>query len=407
MKYSLLLVALLPEYQISASRRFVVNVKPCEAELISVNAQLSLEDIWREWSSDAFYYKIEGAIKAYSQVPACGYALDYTIQYEDKYNNPGVRTTDAPVEALYSPSTYTFKIEKCSDAQKPFDLSRDPECANVPFEKLYNVWIHAWLVGEPRKFISESVGFDVMIGNVCQTDVLSLTDLFGDLTYTLRSPGQPLTERFTVLQDHTECPRQCLLSMPDGSEIPGRYGIPMQTKSLIEINSEDKGLNGESIDLTFRCKSTLSQLGPDSTAPVIVHNFKVNYVDECELSEIYPALTQDANVYAFSETEITYTPPYSQYACNAFTNKIVFPPDHPENGPIFRLNQQQPGIIEVISGYSRNKGNYSLKIESCITIFSTGEKRCVLSQPFAVNVVDPCPITEIFSAGFSKVMTAP
>ena len=85
----------------------------------------------------------------------------------------------------------------------------------------------------------------------------------------------------------------------------------MQTQPIIEIFSEDKGLNGEFVDLRFACRSTLSQLGPDGTAPIVNHDFRVNFVDECELSEIFPALTQDVNVYMFSLTDIEYTPPYS------------------------------------------------------------------------------------------------
>lgn len=122
---------------VTAARAFYVVVMPCEAELISVGAQLSLTDIEREWSADAFLYNIENTIAAYDQKPACGYDLDYLVKYEDMYNNPGVRTTDAPVEALFSPSTYTFKIEKCSNAQEKNGFADDAECDQVPFEKLY------------------------------------------------------------------------------------------------------------------------------------------------------------------------------------------------------------------------------------------------------------------------------
>ena len=246
-----------------------------------------------------------------------------------------------------------------------------------------------------------------MIGNVCETDVLTLDGLFGDLTYTLGSPGQPLTESFVIVQDHTECPAQCLLSMPDGGDIPMNYGIPMQTKPVIDIFSEDKSLNGMFIDLMFSCRSTLSQLGPDGKAPVAVHEFRVDYIDECELSEIYPALTQDAIVFVFSLSELPFVPPYSQHACNSFENHILYPDDHPDNAPVFRLSENDPGKIQVIAGHSSNEGVYLLELESCITIFSSKEQRCVISAQFQVNVVDPCPTTEILSTGFNRIMQAP
>jgi hypothetical protein len=44
--------------------------------------------------------------------------------------------------------------------------------------------------------------------------------MFNDFTYTLSAPGNRLTDNFLIVQDHTECPAQCLLTMPDGSDIP-------------------------------------------------------------------------------------------------------------------------------------------------------------------------------------------
>ena len=302
-----------------------------------------------------------------------------------------MRTLEAPVEALYDPSSYTFKIEKCSEALKPYNLDYDPECAEVPFEKVFQVWIHAWLVNEPRDIIDDKVSFNVEIGNVCQEDVITLEGLFDNLTYTLSSPGRDLTDSFAIIQDHVECPAQCLLTMPDGSDIPERWGIPMQTQPLIEVMTEDKGLNGASVDLLFKCRSTLSQLGDGGMPPVLTHAFSVSYVDECEVSEIFPALTQDSNVMMFSVSEITYVVPYTQFACNSVENTIVYPPDHPDSAPVFLLSESEPGKIQVISGNRGNLGIYQLMVESCITIFSSKEKRCVVSAEFRVNVVDPCP----------------
>jgi hypothetical protein len=180
----------------------------------------------------------------------------------------------------------------------------------------------------------------------------------------------------------------------------------MQTQPLIEIFSEDKGLNGEFVDLRFACRSTLSQLD-NGSAPFITHNFRVSYVDECEVSEIFPALTSDSNVNLFSVSELTFTPPYAQFACNSFENTIVYPPDHPSNSPVFLLSEDEPGKIQVISGHRSNEGTFPLMIESCITIFSSKERRCVVSNQFQVNLVDPCPMTENFAYGFTKVMAAP
>ena len=54
-----------------------------------------------------------------------------------------------------------------------------------------------------------------------------------------------------------------------------------------------------------------------------------------------------------------------------------------------------------------NIGSFPLKIESCITIYSSGDKRCVLSDEFVITIIDPCPTTTISATGFSTVMSAP
>ena len=48
-----------------------------------------------------------------------------------------------------------------------------------------------------------------------------------------------------------------------------------------------------------------------------------------------------------------------------------------------------------------------MKVESCITILSTGTERCVLSEEFVIEVKDPCPFTDIIATGISTVMQAP
>lgn len=145
-----------------------MTVLACEATLFYGAAQTTLNDVAREWGDPAFSYNIENTINAYYQEPACGYPIKYSIMYENVIENPNVRFAEQPVEAEYNPDTFFFKIEKCSDDQKPFDLSYDGECAENPFEKHYKVWIHAYLEGEPGDEASDQVHFDVEIGNICE-----------------------------------------------------------------------------------------------------------------------------------------------------------------------------------------------------------------------------------------------
>ena len=43
----------------------------------------------------------------------------------------------------------------------------------TPFNKLYQVWIHAYLIDEPNNLIDTTVNFDVEIGNICEFDTIS------------------------------------------------------------------------------------------------------------------------------------------------------------------------------------------------------------------------------------------
>ena len=102
--------------------------------------------------------------------------MKHTIRYENIITAPGEKSLSAPVEVQYEPSTYTFNIEKCSDAQKPFEDHSDIECQMVPFEKAFRVYIQTELIGEPRGVFDDNVNFRVIIGNVCAGDVISWYD---------------------------------------------------------------------------------------------------------------------------------------------------------------------------------------------------------------------------------------
>ena len=77
---------------------------------------MTVEDLWYEWSSPAYFYDITNTISAYQQEPNCGYRVAYELSYGNLYDSPVTFTNDNPVAIGYDANISTFKIEKCSDA---------------------------------------------------------------------------------------------------------------------------------------------------------------------------------------------------------------------------------------------------------------------------------------------------
>lgn len=59
--------------------------------------------------------------------------------------------------------------------------------------------ITAWLDNSPIPTQNSQVNFDVLIGNVCEGDVISFTDQIEDVYYMLRRPTAPFGDSFTLV----------------------------------------------------------------------------------------------------------------------------------------------------------------------------------------------------------------
>lgn len=188
--------------------------------------------------------------------------------------------------------------------------------------------------------------------------------------------------------------------------MPNGYGINILPAPVLEINTADKNLNGVEMPLKFSCRSTLSKMD-NGSAPVVTAPVTVTYVDECSESPLYPANTQDATMLLYEVGGPPFVVPFSTFSCGEFTSSLVYPDDHPFNtAPTFSINAFD-GVVMTISDSRDNIGSFPLKIESCITIYSSGELRCVMSDEFTVTIIDPCPLTTISATGFNTVMGAP
>ena len=182
--------------------------------------------------------------------------------------------------------------------------------------------------------------------------------------------------------------------MEDGSPVTNGYGINVMPAPLLEINTADKNLDGVQLALKFACRSTLSKMD-NGSAPIVTNSLIVTYIDECLESNIYPANTQDATMLLYEMGGPSFVVPYSTFTCGDFVSTLVYPDTHPfDTAPMFVINDFD-GEVMTLSDSRDNIGSYPLKIESCITIYSTFEQRCVMSEEFTITINDPCPFTTI------------
>jgi len=107
-----------------------------------------------------------------------------------------------PPEIIYEADSATFIIEKCSNRQESLGFHDDAECGLTPYNKILKVHIITRLAGEPMEAFNDKVSFDVIIGNVCEDDRISLSSLIPDLKYKIKSYDPTfLTESMIINQE--------------------------------------------------------------------------------------------------------------------------------------------------------------------------------------------------------------
>lgn len=160
----------------------------------------------------------------------------------------------------------------------------------TPYQKVFKIHLAVSLNGEPSGAVNSDVTFEVVIGNVCEIDQISYQETVKNLQYTLISAPNTLRyEDFPIImQDKVQCPVFCELTTLEGLPVPQGYGISFQSPRVI-VQTDNKALNGQSIDLKITCVAPLSKTGPGGTPDVAENPFNISYIDECYNTEIIPA----------------------------------------------------------------------------------------------------------------------
>lgn len=218
-----------------------------------------------------------------------------------------------------------------------------------------------------------------------------------------------------VVQEHTECPVQCRLTLANGGVVPDGFHISNPgTDPYLEIETSDKGLNGASIDLKFTCVSPLSATGPGGSPSTIAHAFTVRYKDECYSSNVFEPLAEDQSFDLYAPATIRFTVPYSSLACNDVVTSIAVVTPDDALTPQFTLDQQK-GLIYFDPIYREQAREYQVVLRSCIWVFDDPRRAPEAytevcsppSQPFTVTLEDPCATTAIRSDIFAQSLSLP
>ena len=103
----------------------------------------------------------------------------------------------------------------------------------TPYGKVFRITIAVTLPLEPFQAFNNQVSFEVIIGNVCETDTISFIDPIQDVDYTIRTFNPTFfTDRPTIVQTEIICPVTCRLLMQDGLDVPSGWGISFNPNAV-------------------------------------------------------------------------------------------------------------------------------------------------------------------------------
>ena len=225
--------------------------------------------------------------------------------------------------------------------------------------------------------------------------------------YTIKNSPSLFEDYPVIIQDKTVCPVICELKTQAGIDVPAGLGISFASP-VFSLITDNKDLNGRSIDLQITCVAPLSKTGPGGVPSSAINKFTVQYRDECYDTSIIPASRSsytaylyqfDTKLYTKSMQTIVSCPPITETLIRTGTMNVINPAvfEHPA-----------PGVIEVNPSIYENLGTYYFIIRSCVDVDGgLTSPICRDSSEFAVQITDPCINTQILTAPITTVMAQP
>lgn len=288
----------------------------------------------------------------------------------------------------------------------------DPDCTGTVVERNYDVIIEVRLFdsGVDTGITNTNAKFNVEIGDVCETDILTFDSVIPNWTYKLRIPARPEFDA-PVINNFNVCPVTCTLSEYNGSSfipVSAGFGIRFNNPPTVLVQTSDKSLDQQFIDLRITCTSVFSlQPAADKTK---VNDFRITYLDECRDSQLYRPAGIDATIPLYKESFVPVNVASSQYNCPVTTYEIVsVTATNPVNAVVpANFARVSPSLSAVFQPNNlANLGQFTVIFRAKWIIGADNTERIADSLPFVVTIVDPCLTTRINSAGWLQEMSAP
>ena len=204
--------------------------------------------------------------------------------------------------------------------------------------------------------------------------------------------------------------------MANGAPLDTSLGITNPYPNpFLEINTGDKNLNNVSTAVAFTCTSTLSKMGPGSGPSSETTQVNIDYVDECYQTYIYEPTVQSVQIPLYWTAAVSYTVPMSTLSCGPVTTNIISISPDDGNTPVITVDDDNGVLVLMPDQLPQIDVPYTVVLQSCIDVQNAplsdpSDVTAVCSdpsEPFDIDVVDPCASTEILSGMFSNVMAAP
>ena len=190
-------------------------------------------------------------------------------------------------------------------------------------------------------------------------------------------------------QTYSFCPIMAELTQTGGPTLSAGIVSVDQHTGVISIDSSDKTLHG--ITVTYVLKMAPAMIVGAAPSEFIV---TFTFYDECYDAEISEAIPSNlSNWPLFLATTVPFTPASSSKNCGVITYSLTKLSDG--LAPQVEIQSLDSSVYVYADDPVSHVGQHYYRIKACIQVFNNGamftcDSCCSDSNPFEVNIYDPC-----------------
>ena len=188
--------------------------------------------------------------------------------------------------------------------------------------------------------------------------------------------------------------------------------LTVAPQPVLTIQSDDKSWVGTFVSLDIVCvslNSDVDAVDPGLQNSFVVDTVNINVVDECSSTLINPSEVPSTTTtlyrlhgvpFGLASQNLDCSAP--EYTLNPISSTSPDPTNCYLDGPQVVIDPREDD----------DAGLYTFTLTTCVEYvvnasLGTTAQRCEESEPFTITVNDPCDIADIYSAGFTFVMSKP